>query len=631
MKLEPDKIFLRIKKFILPITFMIIGIWTLPVPLYIPTSGLDPSWSIGINAAISNNLQFGPDIAFTYGPLGFLFTPTYTDHNLWLMSVIFVLFVHFLFVFSVALLMLKFSANWKEYIILLPMLIPINYTRNFTLLFSMVIFLYLIILQKIDRKYEKYALFFVSFMFAIASLIKFNMAMASVGIIITFILICLLNKKFKRHLYFLVSYFAFVPILWVISGQNMTNLPVYLFNSYQISYGFNDGMAMTAPVWQTSLALIGLIFIFILFSYSFFKKTNNVFLFILLNAGLLFLIFKHSFVRPGGRVFGFFDIYAIFFILIYVLSKKEMVFELRNFSLLISGIFLISIYLGLPGIIDDNILNKLPEYQSSISLISNKSYQTQVLENSKNRIRLDYPLDNRTIQYIDNKAIDIFPWDIALVWGYGFNWSPRPVFQSYSTYTQYLGRVNAWHFSNGMAPQVILYSYKSIDGRYPIFDEPSTFTSILQNYTLVNRSGEFLLLQYTHGKNKRGIEEDLGTVEVEPGQSVKIPEYDSGDLYARIELEYSTFGKIIKLIYKPAFSHVRFQFSNLTYSNEFRFIPGVSKNGVFLSRYVGNADDLALVFAGNKTQNLNEIIIYTENDLYYKKLIKINFIGIPSN
>src|ERR1041385_4887643 len=39
------------------------------------SSGIDPSWRVALHLAWTDNIHFGPDFAWTYGPLGFLAFP----------------------------------------------------------------------------------------------------------------------------------------------------------------------------------------------------------------------------------------------------------------------------------------------------------------------------------------------------------------------------------------------------------------------------------------------------------------------------------------------------------------------------------------------------------------------------
>ncbi|MCX9083173.1 MAG: hypothetical protein OIN87_00030 [Candidatus Methanoperedens sp.] len=60
-------------------------------------------------------------------------------------------------------------------------------------------------------------------------------------------------------------------------------------------------------------------------------------------------------------------------------------------------------------------------------------------------------------------------------------------------------------------------------------------------------------------------------------------------------------------------------------------IPGVSMNGVFLSQYLNDINDLASVFSGYITQDITEMTINVDNPAYYMKNIKVKFVGIPAN
>ncbi len=49
-----------------------IAVVTWPVAEASPSIAIDPSWIVGLQLAARQRLQFGHDIVFTYGPLGFL-------------------------------------------------------------------------------------------------------------------------------------------------------------------------------------------------------------------------------------------------------------------------------------------------------------------------------------------------------------------------------------------------------------------------------------------------------------------------------------------------------------------------------------------------------------------------------
>ena len=60
------------------LAFAIVAIVALvPFDPVLASTGLDPSWQQALHHAIERGLQFGTDIVFTYGPLGFAHTRVY--------------------------------------------------------------------------------------------------------------------------------------------------------------------------------------------------------------------------------------------------------------------------------------------------------------------------------------------------------------------------------------------------------------------------------------------------------------------------------------------------------------------------------------------------------------------------
>ena len=54
----------------------IVGISVIPVVGFVVGTGLDPSWGLGLHMAHAQHLAFGRDVMWTFGPLGFLVSPT---------------------------------------------------------------------------------------------------------------------------------------------------------------------------------------------------------------------------------------------------------------------------------------------------------------------------------------------------------------------------------------------------------------------------------------------------------------------------------------------------------------------------------------------------------------------------
>ena len=51
--------------------FLATGLLTLPSIITLPAPGTDYSWMVGLNMGMARGFQFGRDIVFIFGPLGF--------------------------------------------------------------------------------------------------------------------------------------------------------------------------------------------------------------------------------------------------------------------------------------------------------------------------------------------------------------------------------------------------------------------------------------------------------------------------------------------------------------------------------------------------------------------------------
>ena len=230
-----NEIILKMKKFVLPLFFIIVSVWTLSWPVMLPSAGLDPSWIVGIHWAFLENLQFGKDILLNFGPLVFLWYPYLIDYNLWSLSLFFSLFIHFLFIGSIFLLLKKFSAKWYHYIALIPILVFANPSLDYKSIIISLIFLYNFLNSNSNSKLiwkNIGVLTFVGLLLSITSLIKFHIFMMSILTILLFIMASMLTKRsWWDSIYLLSIYFISLIFVWSLAGQSVSNFVPFLYLS----------------------------------------------------------------------------------------------------------------------------------------------------------------------------------------------------------------------------------------------------------------------------------------------------------------------------------------------------------------------------------------------------------------
>ena len=607
----------------------------MPGLLESPMSGLDPSWRIGLNMAMMKNFQFGQDIVYNFGPLGYLFQPTYVDFILWAISSSFTVIIHFLFLSTMAMLALKSSATWKQYVLLVPaaLLLAMGFSCiEYKLLLTAMILFYLIMTDQVGRMYGICLLVVSSLiLLAIASLLKFNATLISASMIIIAMAVFIYKRQLLPSVSLLLTYSGALFTLWLLTGQELSGLPVYLARSYEISSGYNAAMAIKGPVWHlyVGLAAIGIIAFTSIISIR--RKKYYLPLLTLLGSGYIFMSFKHGFIRHDAHVYIFFTNIFLLLCVMLISNKKEIDAGMRYLILLISLIIFVVISQQYPEVMKPNIAGKISMIESSLSLWKDDSYRRLFAEESKKNIRVSHHLREQSVLYLQDKSVDIIPWDISLAYAYALNWAPRPVFQSHSAYTKNLDLLNARHFQSEDAPASVIYSYKSIDWRYPIFDEPATFREILCRYHAIQQDGEFIILQ----KNKDSVcgeKEILSSSVAHIGNPIEIPRHFGGHLFAKITMRYSWIGKVVGLFYKPSHAHIRFIGADGTMSPRYRFIPDVAKNGIFLSQKIDGLNNLFSVFSGNRDidSNIRKIIIEVDKNWHYEKEIEVEIFSIPA-
>jgi hypothetical protein len=619
-----------------------IGFLTLPFPYFSPRAELDSTAAVGLHEAMLRGFEFGNDVVSPFGPLQFLLLPVISDPLLWFLSMFFRLFTHFFFLYVIVLFIIKMKVNLKEYVMIIlitPVVILIPYIsaiNDYMILIPSVILLYLISTNKIQNKYSYGALCFISFLFAIVTFIKFNSAIASLSLLGLFSITLFFNKNYKKIITILSSYFASLGFLWIISGQKIQNFPIWFMNSLDVGKGYNYAMAVDGNQIHVLFGIIGAISVICFFVYFIKKKNMNLIIFTILNGELLFQSFKHGFVRHDLHVVLFFFYYGIFFMLCYIIySHDKKIKNIQTFKIKIPLLLLFILFVANIMILTGEVTIKEhfgkthTYYLKILPWLTDQTSQQYEIEITKMNLKNAYQLDDFSINYLSNKTMDVMQWDLGLPWAYNFEWEPRPMWWSFMVFTPKIDKLNGDYFlDEEKAPEVIVYSHKTIDNRYPLFDEPLAFQAILKNYQYVHTSGEFALLEKNFNQHSwQKIE--LSTIKSEVGKIMNVPEYKEGYVFAEIELEPNMFGKIMSIAYKPTLANITFKLGDGTFSPTFRLIANTANDGVFISQYVSNLKDLTSLWSGNMIQNIDGLLITIDDPIQYEKEITVRFVGVP--
>jgi hypothetical protein len=151
---------------------------------------------------------------------------------------------------------------------------------------------------------------------------------------------------------------------------------------------------------------------------------------------------------------------------------------------------------------------------------------------------------------VGSASVDVLGFQQGLALNAGFNYRPRPVFQSYAAYSTGLIRLNERHFlRHAGAPAFLLAKLQPIDRRLASSEDPLTLAAALRGYLPVHAEREFLLLQRFAG--------DLPALSVPAakkfaphrfGDWIKVPAFDVGPTMAHVRVQLSGSGRLAGLL-----------------------------------------------------------------------------------
>lgn len=459
---------------------------------------LDSSWSLTLSYANQNNLIWGKDIAFTYGPLSFFALRTTMGINKYLLLISDIFYsTNLFFMFYLSYRRASNKILTAILILTVVLFLPGYVGGGFALLLLMILVFWL-------RIYiDTLKIFFLLPATAIVSLlffVKFNTGLISFVLYFACLFYVFITYS-KQRIVIVCALVTPLILIYFLAGILNVVLLDYAVSGFNLVSGYNEIMYLnTAPEYGLYFKLAYL-FIFISVGYllvQFVPQRNLIFknlIVLFLFSVPLFVLYKQAFVRADiGHIFEFF-IYSPFLLL----ASQE--FDRQNIksklNVLLLPLFFISYFAFYnntkPEILLTNLKAKFNKKEYFNGFTNTTEFSGNHLTPNTNA------LPSNLLSKIGQKTIDIFPWNIQLLLENKLNYLPRPILQSYSCYTKQLQNVNFDLYNSDKGPNQVLYDYASIDGRYPLFDEVKVNQVLCNNYqltdTLYHNGRSMLLLE----------------------------------------------------------------------------------------------------------------------------------------
>jgi len=625
--------FMYNKKLIVSIIFFFASIWSFPLLTMEIITGYDSWWIIGLHLVKTNDLVWGTDIIWTYGPLGYLLYPINVDNELWKHSFLYGVISHSLFFLTAFFLVLKTNHPIRNAFVfgifsIYFMWLDLYYFPWIGILIGF--FLYL------EHTKNKFFLIPLAFSVAFLTFTKFDLGIGSTSILVISCIYLALKGRLKESIFCIVLYLSFLIVIWQAVTNSLESFPSYITNSLDLATGFTSVMPLDNLPFFLLLMSIPTLVIYILWIFHKNQNDRNYLKFLLISPITVFFFFKEGYMRFDLiHVQIFFLLTATFFLILVMINKGKAnkIILFSTYGLIIvfsfSSLFIISEWLIFQTNQNPSLSETLIVATENLGLAYSApylSYAPQQFEYFFNDEKLELkkaeqklnlrnkfsPLSQKTLELLGNHTVDVIPFDIGLVYAYDLNYQPRPLIVSVG-YTQNSDKIGSKHFASTSSPDYILYEKITLDYHYPLFDEPATFRSLLCNYHPAHSDGGRIILE----KNNKNIclkEEIISEQTVNFEQKVSVPTNVEGYLFAKINIQQNFLGKILDFIYKQPQV-----FININEESVFRFITSTAQNGILLNYNLEPNENCTLI------DKVNSFLITTQyHDLYGVKFHTLN-------
>lgn len=216
----------------------------------------------------------------------------------------------------------------------------------------------------------------------------------------------------------------------------------------------------------------------------------------------------------------------------------------------------------------------------------------QAVERSRSTLA-QHRLPEALGQRLRQGTVDVYPWDHTYIPANDLHWRPRPVVQSYASYTPWLDRRNAEFFRAGAGADRILWHFEkdrlggrmaSPDDRYLLNDEPQALLAMLDHYTWTRGDEQVAILERSTSE-VLGTPRSLGAGAVRWDTWQAVPWTPNGILRAKVGIESTWRRTITDLLYKDAVYTVLYRTEDGSV-HAYRFVPDLAEEGLWVAPFI---------------------------------------------
>jgi hypothetical protein len=502
-----------------------------PVHSVRPEVGSDWSWVAALSYVAEHGLRFGDQIAWTYGPLGFLDTwyrPVLYYGDVLLLSWLCTALLQILLALAL-LVALRRSLPLPAAAVLAAGVLALAVDLAPALALA---WCALVLGRPADAPRDRLAAAFPVALGALAGLTLLGKLNQGVELLVLALVVLVADPRRRDALVFAATLLATAAVGWLATGQTLADVLPYIRNGLEIVAGYAAAMGASDPdhawTYAAAFALAALAFAL---AWSSMRGAPRRRRWGLLALSVVYagFSFKEGFVRqdPGHLEVFFGDMLVLFAVLPLAASRRLLAPALAG---IVAGAVTLAALLGAHHVVRKlNPVANVAAAADQLHTLASPSRQDAIVTDLRARIAALYDVSPQVRAAVGRRPVMLWPYLFGEVaYAYDLNLRPLPGFEPYGTYTPALDRLGARMLASARAPARIMRAdAPAIDGRQATFESPLATLEIFCRYRQIAAREPWQVL--ARSSDRCGAPRPLGTRTADWGESVAVPSPRSRD------------------------------------------------------------------------------------------------------
>lgn len=508
-----------------PLAALAIAVLTWPVASTTPTYGLDPSWRTALHMAVAEGIDFG-DIAFTYGPLGFLEIPVNAEPHTLVPSLIWTLLL------QVGLAWLLIECLRRS----LPAAAAVGVAYLACRLLDdgrevlpaiALLWVALVVQWGIPPRLGRVLLPVSGFIAGAEILVKLNEGV--VALVLGGIAAWWLGPRGLRALaVFGGSALAGLVVPWVLLGNGLGGIVDWLVASVRVAAGYSAGLPYEDPSlrWEYPLFIVALVVIaWCVFQGS--GPLGRARRLAMLGAAALFAFatWKHGFVRHdlGHSPSSFTALIPLAAAFRWRPGSIGRIACAAACATAIVGAVVTHGGTDAGAVADiADPSERIGHAGDALALAVSPSRRADERDDARAELQRHHFVPLAVLDAVRGHTVHVGPYETSLVWAHELDWRPLPAFQDYVIVGNALDRANADALRSDRAPERILrHAGPRIDGHSAEGEGPEQLLAMICEYREVLGAPGWQVL--ARATPRCGPERPISSVTADAGERIPVP------------------------------------------------------------------------------------------------------------